>query len=35
MKLLQCLYGNGKTWPEDFTMGQASFWIDKRIGLKS
>lgn len=34
MKLLQGLYGKGKTWPEDFTMGQASFWIDKRIGGK-
>ena len=32
--LLSRLYGKGKAWPEDLTQGQASFWIDKRIGGK-
>ncbi len=31
--LLQKLYP-GKTWPDDMTMGQASFWIDKRLARK-
>jgi len=34
MTLLSRLYGKNKAWPEDFTQGQASFWIDKRIGGK-
>lgn len=34
MTLLGRLYGKHKMWPEDFTQGQASFWIDKRIGGK-
>ena len=33
MKMLNRLY-KGKQWPEDFTQGQASYWIDKRIGGK-
>jgi superfamily II DNA or RNA helicase len=33
MTLLGRLY-KGKAWPENFTQGQASFWIDKRIGGK-
>lgn len=33
MILLGKLY-KGKVWPEDFTQGQASQWIDKRIGGK-
>ena len=33
MKMLKRLYG-GKTWPEDFTAGQASQWIDQKIGGK-
>jgi superfamily II DNA or RNA helicase len=32
MTMLSRLYGKGKVWPEGFTAGQASFWIDKRIG---
>jgi superfamily II DNA or RNA helicase len=32
--LLQKLYP-GKTWPDDLTMGQASFWIDKRLARKA
>jgi len=31
LKMLNRLY-KGKVWPEDFTQGQASFWIDKKIG---
>jgi len=34
MILLGRLYGKAKQWPEDFTQGQASQWIDKRIGGK-
>jgi superfamily II DNA or RNA helicase len=34
MKLLARLYGKGKVWPESFTQGQASVWINKRIGGK-
>jgi ATP-dependent helicase IRC3 len=33
LALLAKLY-KGKAWPEDFTQGQASFWINKRIGGK-
>jgi ATP-dependent helicase IRC3 len=33
MSLLAKLY-KGKAWPEEFTQGQASFWINKRIGGK-
>src|SRR5208282_5150799 len=33
LKMLKRLY-KGKEWPEDFTQGQASYWIDKRIGGK-
>ncbi len=33
MKMLNRLY-KGKAWPEGFTQGQASVWIDKRIGGK-
>jgi ATP-dependent helicase IRC3 len=33
MGLLAKLY-KGKAWPEDFTQGQASHWINKRIGGK-
>jgi ATP-dependent helicase IRC3 len=33
MKMLNRLY-KGKTWPEDFTQGQASHFIDQRIGGK-
>lgn len=32
--LLRKLYP-GKTWPNDLTMGQASFWIDKRLARKA
>jgi len=32
--MLSRLYGKGKVWPEGFTQGQASHWIDKRIGGK-
>jgi ATP-dependent helicase IRC3 len=32
-KLLSNLYP-GRKWPEDTTKGQASFWIDKKIGKK-
>jgi superfamily II DNA or RNA helicase len=32
--LLSRLYGKGKQWPEDLTQGQASHFIDKRIGGK-
>ena len=31
MVLLHRLY-KGKVWPDDLTQGQASFWIDKKIG---
>ena len=31
--LLRKLYP-GKQWPSDFTMGQASFWIDKRLAKR-
>jgi hypothetical protein len=34
MTLLGRLYGKHKAWPEDFTQGQASQWINKRIGGK-
>jgi hypothetical protein len=34
MTMLARLYGKGKVWPEGFTKGQASHWIDKRIGGK-
>jgi len=34
MILLGRLYGKAKQWPEDLTQGQASQWIDKRIGGK-
>lgn len=34
MTLLSRLYGKGKQWPEDLTQGQASYWIDRRIGGK-
>jgi superfamily II DNA or RNA helicase len=34
MNLLSRLYGKARAWPEDFTQGQASFWINKRIGGK-
>ena len=33
MKMLNRLY-KGKAWPEDFTQGQASHFIDQRIGGK-
>ena len=33
MTLLSRLY-KGQVWPEGFTQGQASVWIDKRIGGK-
>ena len=32
--LLSRLYGKAKPWPEDLTQGQASFFIDQRIGGK-
>lgn len=32
--LLRKLYP-GKTWPDDLTMGQASFWIDKRLARRA
>jgi len=34
MTLLGRLYGKAKAWPEDFTSGQASFWIDRRLRKK-
>jgi len=34
MTLLSRLYGKARAWPEDFTQGQASHWIKKRIGGK-
>jgi hypothetical protein len=34
MNMLKRLYGKGKLWPEDLTQGQASYWIDQRIGGK-
>ncbi len=34
MTLLSRLYGKGREWPEGFTQGQASQWINKRIGGK-
>lgn len=34
MLLLKRLYGKGKQWPADLTQGQASFFIDKRVGGK-
>ena len=30
--MLKRLYGKGKAWPEDLTQGQASFFIDKKLG---
>lgn len=34
MTMLSRLYGKAHAWPEGFTAGQASHWIDKRIGGK-
>ena len=34
MILLGRLYGKGKQWPNDLMQGQASFFIDKRLGAK-
>ena len=34
MALLSRLYGKGKQWPDDLTQGQASQFIDRKIGGK-